>query len=93
MREVDAPAAAHGVVRGEEDLAVPAAAAWQAVATPHRHRGLYTCTTTTCQKNSFSGLRSSHGTKALLIRVDCIFLFAVEIHVTFMKSLWDMRNK
>ena len=42
VREVDAPAAAHGVVRGEEDLAVPAAAAWQAVATPHRHRGLYT---------------------------------------------------
>ena len=45
VREVDAPAAAHGVVRGEEDLAVPAAAAWQAVTTLHRHRGLYTWTT------------------------------------------------
>ena len=84
VREVDAPAAAHGVVRGEEDLAVPAAAAWQAVATPHRHRGLYTCTTTTGQKNSFSGLGFSS------MRVYHIFLFAVEIHVTFM---WDMKNK
>ena len=84
MREVDAPAAAHGVVRGEEDLAVPAAAAWRAVTTPHRHQGLYTCTTTTGQKISFSGLGFSS------MRVYHIFLFAVEIHVTFM---WDMKNK
>ena len=45
VREVDAPAAAHGVVRGEEDLAVPAAAACQAVTTPHGHQGLHTCAT------------------------------------------------